>query len=125
GGNTAKDALDRITIPQNVLDSIASTASPRSSITISDEPLNPETNYRTEVVVVLNDQPQGGPAMRPRPPPVPLPRSTATSASDTNGSGFNQQREGDFNRQRDWGFQSGNTSRPSVQQFYDPRQDQR
>jgi hypothetical protein len=69
GGDDAKSALDRITIPQDVLDRIAPTASPRSSIIISDEPLNRETNYRTEYVVVLNDQPQGGLAMR-RPAPV-------------------------------------------------------
>ncbi len=60
GGDEAKDALDRITIPQDVLDRIASTALPRSSIIISDEPLHKETNYRTEFVVALNDQPQGG-----------------------------------------------------------------
>src|SRR6202035_832026 len=56
----AKDALDRITIPQEVLDRIAPTALPRSSIVISDEPLSGETNYRTEFVAVLNNQPQGG-----------------------------------------------------------------
>jgi lipoprotein-anchoring transpeptidase ErfK/SrfK len=59
-GEGAKAALDRITIPQDVLDRIAPTALPRSSIVISDEPLSRETNYRTEFVVVLNDQPQGG-----------------------------------------------------------------
>ena len=64
GGDDAKDALDRVSIPQDVLDRIAPTASPRSSIVISDEPLNRETNYRTEFVVVLNNQPQGGLAMR-------------------------------------------------------------
>ena len=63
-GDDAKDALDRITIPQDVLDRIAPTAVPRSSLIISDEPLNRETNYRTEFVVVLNNQPQGGLAMR-------------------------------------------------------------
>ena len=68
----AKDALDRITIPQEVLDRIAPTALPRSSIIISDEPLNRETNYRTEFVVVLNNQPQGGLAMRGRPDDVPV-----------------------------------------------------
>jgi lipoprotein-anchoring transpeptidase ErfK/SrfK len=56
----AKDALDRITIPQEVLDRIAPTAMPRSSIIVSDEPLSAETNYRTEFVAVLSDQPQGG-----------------------------------------------------------------
>jgi hypothetical protein len=63
-GDDAKAALDRITFPKEVLDRIAPTASPRSSIVISDEPLNRETNYRTEFVVVLNNQPQGGLAMR-------------------------------------------------------------
>ena len=58
--DNAKDALDRITIPQEVLDRIAPTALPRSSIVISDEPLSKETNYRTEFVAVLNNQPQGG-----------------------------------------------------------------
>src|SRR6267378_2119979 len=56
----AKDALDRITIPQDVLHRIAPTALPRSSIIVSDEPLSRETNYRTEFVAVLSNQPQGG-----------------------------------------------------------------
>jgi hypothetical protein len=59
-GDDAKDALDRITIPQAVLDRIAPTALPRSSIVVSDEPLSAETNYRTEFVAVLSNQPQGG-----------------------------------------------------------------
>jgi hypothetical protein len=59
-GDAPKDALDRITIPQEVLDRIAPTALPRSSIIVSDEPLSGETNYRTEFIAVLNNQPQGG-----------------------------------------------------------------
>ena len=59
-GDNARSALDRITIPQEVLDRIAPTALPRSSIVISDEPLSKETNYRTEFVAVLSNQPQGG-----------------------------------------------------------------
>ena len=59
-GDEAKNALDRITIPQDVLDQIAQTALPRSSIVVSDEPLSSETNYRTEFVAVLSNQPQGG-----------------------------------------------------------------
>ncbi|MBO0755342.1 MAG: L,D-transpeptidase [Bradyrhizobiaceae bacterium] len=59
-GDDAKDALDRITIPQDLLDRIAPTALPRSSIIVSDEPLSRETNYRTEFVAVLNNQPRGG-----------------------------------------------------------------
>jgi hypothetical protein len=56
----AKGALDRITIPQGVVDQIGPTALPRSSIIVSDEPLSKETNYRTEFVAVLSNQPQGG-----------------------------------------------------------------
>ena len=59
-GDDARSALDRITIPQDVLDRIAPTALPRSSIIVSDEPLSRETNYRTEFVAVLSNQPQGG-----------------------------------------------------------------
>ncbi|MEA2887169.1 MAG: hypothetical protein QOD11_1529, partial [Bradyrhizobium sp.] len=59
-GDDVKDALDRISFPSDVLDRIAPTALPRSSIIISDEPLSAETNYRTEFVAVLSNQPQGG-----------------------------------------------------------------
>jgi hypothetical protein len=66
-GDNAQAALDRISIPPDVLDRIAPTAFPRSSLIISDEPLNRETNSRTEFVVALHDQPQGGLAMRRSP----------------------------------------------------------
>jgi multidrug efflux pump subunit AcrA (membrane-fusion protein) len=66
-GGDARGALHRVSIPQDVLDRVAPTALPRSSIIISDEPPNHETNYRTEFVVVLNNQPQGGLAMREHP----------------------------------------------------------
>jgi L,D-transpeptidase catalytic domain len=69
GAGDAKSAFDRITIPQEVIDRFGSTALPRSSIIISDEPLHRETNYRTEFVVALNNQPQGGLITRPRTPP--------------------------------------------------------
>jgi hypothetical protein len=68
-GDDARDALDRVTIPQEVLDRIGPTALPRSSIVISDEPLSKETNYRTEFVAVLNNQPQGGFITRQPTPP--------------------------------------------------------
>jgi lipoprotein-anchoring transpeptidase ErfK/SrfK len=67
GGDSAKDALDRIDIPQEVRDRIASTAVPRSSLIVSDEPLSREANSRTEFIVVLNNQPKGGLAIRRRP----------------------------------------------------------
>lgn len=67
----AKEALDRITIPQDVLDRVAPTALPRSSVIVSDEPPSRETNYRTEFVAVLSNHPQGGFITRkPTPPPI-------------------------------------------------------
>jgi hypothetical protein len=65
-GDDAKSALDRIAIPQEVLDRVAPTALPRSSIIVSDEPLSSETNYRTEFVAVLSNHPQGGFVTRDR-----------------------------------------------------------
>jgi chemotaxis protein histidine kinase CheA len=70
-GHDAKNALDRVNIPKEVLDRIAPTALPRSSIIVSDEPLSRETNYRTEFVAVLSNQPQGGFKTRRPTPPVP------------------------------------------------------
>ena len=83
-GDDAKDALDRITIPQDVLDRIAPTAVPRSSIVVSDEPLSKETNYRTEFVAVLNNQPQGGFITR-KPTPTVV---AGDSVFIDNGGGF-------------------------------------
>jgi lipoprotein-anchoring transpeptidase ErfK/SrfK len=99
----AKDALDRITIPQDVLDRIAPTAMPRSSIIVSDEPLSRETNYRTEFVAVLSNQPQGG--FITRQPSV----SIASDDRDDDFSFFG----------RGWGNQTGNTQRRGV--FWPPR----
>jgi len=89
-GDDAKDALDRITIPQDVLDRIAPTALPRSSIIVSDEPLSRETNYRTEFVAVLGNQPQGGFLMR-----QPTVDDSLASGWGNNGFGFFFQRDPD------------------------------
>lgn len=89
-GDNAKDALDRITIPQDVLDRIAPTALPRSSIIVSDEPLSSETNYRTEFVAVLSNQPQGGFITRkptPRVEDVPVASNDGWN-NDGDGFGF-------------------------------------
>jgi len=48
---------------------------PRSSIIVSDEPLSSETNYRTEFVAVLNNQPRGGFLMRRPTVNVPVARN--------------------------------------------------
>jgi hypothetical protein len=71
-GDSAQNALDRITFPQEVLDNIAPTALPLSSIIISDEPLSSETNYRTEFVAVLSNQPQGGFITRAKSPDMDI-----------------------------------------------------
>jgi lipoprotein-anchoring transpeptidase ErfK/SrfK len=104
-GDDAKDALDRIIIPQDVLDRIAPTALPRSSIIVSDEPLSRETNYRTEFVAVLNNQPQGG--FVTRRPTVNVPVASRSSRGDDR-SGFYSQ-SGNFFFQRNWDAQSGNS----------------
>ena len=64
-----------------MLDRIAPAALPRSSLIISDEPLNRETNYRTEFVVALHNQPQGGLAMRRAPTDVRFARGGGEDAS--------------------------------------------
>jgi hypothetical protein len=102
----AKNALDRITIPQAVLDRIAPTALPRSSIIISDEPLSAETNYRTEFVAVLSNQPQGGFITR-------KPSTESRIASDDDGFGFFFE--------RNWNSGRGYT-RPRPRQYYQRRE---
>ncbi|MGA7100995.1 MAG: hypothetical protein WB019_12100, partial [Pseudolabrys sp.] len=57
---SAKAALDRITIPQDSVDLIAEKVSPRSALIISDEALSSETGTGTEFVVPLSGEPQGG-----------------------------------------------------------------
>ena len=53
---SAKEALDRIVIPQDVLDRISAMASPRSSLIISDEALSSETGNGTEFVVIMSGE---------------------------------------------------------------------
>ena len=64
---SAKSALDRIVIPQDVLDRIAGIA-PRSSLIITDEALSSETGKGTDFVVILSGEPQGGIKIRRRGP---------------------------------------------------------
>ena len=99
-GDDAKNALDRITIPKDVLDRIGPTALPRSSIIVSDEPLSEETNYRTEFVAVLSNQPQGGFITR-KPSDDLYVAETYVQDEDRFGSIF----------QRGWGSQTGSPSR--------------
>ena len=111
-GDDARNAFDRITIPQDVLDRIAPTALPRSSIVISDEPLSKETNYRTEFVAVLSNQPQGG--FITRKPSVEVYAEDSSGWGD-NGFGFFY--NPNVNRQ------AGNTrQRGGGQYYYQPQQ---
>ncbi|HEY8333022.1 MAG TPA: L,D-transpeptidase, partial [Tardiphaga sp.] len=103
-GDDARNALDRITIPQEVLDRIAPTAMPRSSIVISDEPLSRETNYRTEFVAVLANQPQGGFITR-------QPTAIATRDVQDDDDGF------DFFSPRSWGAQPVDPRRGGSQPY--------
>ncbi|WP_314959259.1 L,D-transpeptidase [Bradyrhizobium cosmicum] len=112
-GDEAKGALDRITIPQEVWDRIGPTALPRSSIVISDEPLSAETNYRTEFVAVLSNQPQGG--FITRKPTAPPPMEMA-SDDGWGGNGFG------FFQQRDPYPQPVNPRRRGQYQYYQPAQ---
>ena len=104
-GDDAKSALDRITIPQDVLDRIAPTALPRSSIIISDEALSKETNYRTEFVAVLSNQPQGGFITRKPTPPQDM---LVAGPSDDGFSSFFQPA---------WNPQTVNTRRRGGQEY--------
>jgi hypothetical protein len=105
-GDDAKDALDRITIPQDVLDRITPTAQPRSSIIVSDEPLSGETNYRTEFIAVLNNQPQGGFVTRLPTEDVSV-DSSDYWGDDDSGSLF-----------QPWNSQTSNKRRRGGQYFY-------
>jgi hypothetical protein len=109
-GDDAKDALDRISIPQDVLDRIAPTALPRSSIVVSDEPLSRETNDHTEFVAVLNNQPQGGFLMR-----RPTVGVRVARGNYWGNDGFG------FFFQRNWNPQPANTRRRGGQ-YYQPMQ---
>jgi len=109
-GDDAKDALDRITIPRDVLDRIAPTALPRSSIIVSDEPLSRETNHRTEFVAVLNNQPQGGFVTR-----RPTADILVANGNYWGNGGFG------FFFQRNWNSQPANTG-PRAGQYYQPQQ---
>jgi hypothetical protein len=52
-------ALDRIIIPQDVMDRLPM-VSTRSSLIVTDEPPSPETSKGTDFVVVMSGEPQGG-----------------------------------------------------------------
>jgi hypothetical protein len=113
----ARNALDRITIPQDVLDRVAPTALPRSSIVVSDEPLSAETNYRTEFVAVLSNQPQGGFITR-------RPTTNVLVAGDGDIGTFFERGWGSQTGnpyQRNWDSQRGWGAQPGFQRGWGPQ----
>lgn len=69
GVSSAKAALDRIVIPQDLLSRIPN-ISPRSSLIVTDEAPSTETGKGTDFVVVMSDAPQGGIKFRQRGSPI-------------------------------------------------------
>jgi hypothetical protein len=63
----ARSALDRIVIPQDVVDRFPA-AGTRSSLIVTDEPPSRETSKGTDFVVIMSGQPQGGIKSRWREP---------------------------------------------------------
>jgi hypothetical protein len=56
----AKAALERVAIPQDVLNRIGELVTPGSSLIVSDEEMSRETGKGTDFVVLMNGEPQGG-----------------------------------------------------------------
>lgn len=66
----ARAALDRIDIPQDIVDRISEVISPGSSLIISDEGMSTETGEDTDFVILMSDEPQGAIKMRRHDPEV-------------------------------------------------------
>jgi hypothetical protein len=64
----AAAALDRITIPPEIMDRLSQSVSPGSSLIVSDEELSTETAEATDFVVLISGEPQGGLKLRRRDP---------------------------------------------------------
>jgi hypothetical protein len=78
-----------------------------ASIIVSDEPLSRETNYRTEFVAVLNNQPQGG----------FLTRQPTADVAVASGNFWGDDGLGSF-FQPNWNPQTGNTRHRGGQPYY-------
>jgi hypothetical protein len=64
GVGPARAALDRIEIPQDIVDRISEIISPGSSLIISDEGMSSETGEGTDFVILMSGEPQGAIKMR-------------------------------------------------------------
>jgi len=62
----ARAALDRITIPEDVVARISELVLPGSSLIVSDEAAHKETGKATDFIVLISSEPQGGIKKRPK-----------------------------------------------------------
>ncbi len=67
----ASAALDRLTMPPEILQRVAASVWPGSSLIVSDEGPSKETGNSTDFVVLISGEPQGGIKRRPKPAPIP------------------------------------------------------
>lgn len=65
----ATSALDRISIPPEIVQRFQASFWPGSSLIVSDEPMHKETNQATDFIVLMSGEPQGGIKRRPKPQP--------------------------------------------------------
>jgi L,D-transpeptidase catalytic domain len=68
----ATAALDRVTMPPEILERFSASVWTGSSLIVSDEALSKETGNATDFVVLISGEPQGGIKRRPKPAPVPV-----------------------------------------------------
>jgi hypothetical protein len=66
--NAASAVLDRISIPQDVVDRISELVLPGSSLIVSDEEAHKETGQQTDFIVVISGEPAGALKNRRRDP---------------------------------------------------------
>jgi hypothetical protein len=60
----ARNALERLVIPQEAIDQISRLLQPGASLIISDEGLSNETGKDTDFIVFMSGEPQGGSTSR-------------------------------------------------------------
>ena len=81
----ARGALDRVSIPPEIIERFQTSFWPGSSLIVSDEPLHKETNQATDFIVLISGEPQGGIKRRPK----PQPQYSTSSYYSYYGNGYN------------------------------------
>ena len=83
----AAAALDRLTIPPEIVARVSASIWPGSSLIVSDEAASKETGNSTDFIVLMSGEPQGGIKRRPKPAPVPFYNSYSSSYGSSYGTG--------------------------------------